>query len=232
MKRKRILVVDDDPKTVRLVRLYLERDGYLVDTANNGRDAVRLTRELKPDLVVLDLMIPEIDGIEVCRRLRCESDVLVVMLTARTTEQDRLAGLDGGADDYVVKPFSPRELAARVRAVLRRLPEEMAIRGPAVLSHGPLRLDLERHEAFLDEGELRLTPIEFRLLALLMKEPGRVLTRSQLVERAFGHDYEGLERTMDVHILKLRRKIEADPTRPQYIKTVYGIGYTFAAGGP
>ncbi len=230
MDRKRILVVDDDPKTVRLVRLYLERDGYTVDTADNGRTALELAREREPDLVVLDLMLPEIDGIEVCRRLRRESDVLVVMLTARTTEQDKLAGLDGGADDYVVKPFSPRELAARVRAVLRRLPLEMTLRGPAVMSYGALTVNLEKYQAELNGKELRLTPVEFRLLALLMRERGRVLTRTQLVERAFGHDYEGLERTIDVHILNLRRKIEPDPARPKYIKTVYGVGYAFAEG--
>lgn len=230
MNRKRVLVVDDDPKTVRLVCLYLERDGYHVRTAYNGRDALELAREFDPDLIVLDLMLPEIDGIEVCRRLRAESDVLVVMLTARTTEEDKLIGLEGGADDYVIKPFSPRELAARVRAVFRRLPLEMALRGPGVLSHGSLTLDLERHKLLVDGKEVHITPVEFRLLALLMKEPERVLTREQLLERAFGYDYDGLDRTIDVHILNLRRKIEADPSRPRFVKTVYGVGYTFTVG--
>ncbi len=227
-----ILVVDDDPKTVRLVQLYLERDGHLVHTAESGTAALERARELEPDLVVLDLMLPGLDGIEVCRRLREESNALVVMLTARTTEQDKLAGLDGGADDYVVKPFSPRELAARVRAVLRRVPLEMMLRGPRMLRHGGVSIELERRRVAVNETEVHLTPVEFRLLALLMKDPNRVFTRAQLVERAFGYDYDGLERTIDVHILNLRRKIEVDATRPQYIKTVYGVGYTFTAEQP
>jgi two-component system alkaline phosphatase synthesis response regulator PhoP len=222
MAGKRVLVVDDDVKTVELVKLYLKRDGYRVLTAYDGIEALRLAREGHPDLIVLDLMLPGMDGLEVCRTLRAESDVPVIMLTAKTTDQDKLAGLDLGADDYVTKPFSPRELAARVRAVLRRLPGE---RGPAELSHGRLTVDFIKHDAFLAERPLNLTSVEFKLLAALIKEPGRVFSRAQLIENALGHDFEGFDRTIDVHILNLRRKLEPDPSHPSYIKTVYGAGY-------
>jgi two-component system alkaline phosphatase synthesis response regulator PhoP len=170
----------------------------------------------------LDLMLPGINGLEVCRTIRAESDVPIIMLTAKTTDQDKLVGLDLGADDYVTKPFSPRELAARVRAVLRRLPGE---RGPAELSHGGLTVDFIKHDAFLTGRPLNLTTVEFKLLAVLIKEPGRVFSRAQLIENALGHDFEGFDRTIDVHILNLRRKLEPDSSRPRYIKTVYGAGY-------
>jgi two-component system alkaline phosphatase synthesis response regulator PhoP len=222
MTGKRVLVVDDDAKTVELVKLYLKRDGYRVLTAYDGLEALRLAREGHPDLIVLDLMLPGIDGLEVCRTIRDESDVPIIMLTAKTTDQDKLVGLDLGADDYVTKPFSPRELAARVRAVLRRLPGE---RGPAELSHGGLTVDFIKHDAFLTGRPLNLTTVEFKLLAVLIKEPGRVFSRAQLIENALGHDFEGFDRTIDVHILNLRRKLEPDSSRPRYIKTVYGAGY-------
>jgi two-component system alkaline phosphatase synthesis response regulator PhoP len=222
MAGKRVLVVDDDVKTVELVKLYLKRDGYRVLTAYDGIEALRLARGGHPDLIVLDLMLPGIDGLEVCRTLRAESDVPVIMLTAKTTDQDKLVGLDLGADDYVTKPFSPRELAARVRAVLRRLPGE---RGPAEIKHGELAVDFIKHDAFLAGKSLNLTTVEFKLLAVLIKEPGRVFSRAQLIENALGHDFEGFDRTIDVHILNLRRKLEPDPSHPRYIKTVYGAGY-------
>ncbi len=225
MAGKRVLVVDDDVKTVELVKLYLNRDGYRVLTAYDGVEALRLAREGHPDLIVLDLMLPGIDGLEICRTLRQESDVPIIMLTAKTTDQDKLTGLNLGADDYVTKPFSPRELAARVRAILRRLPGE---RGPDKIQHGELTVDFIKHEAFLSDRPLNLTAIEFKLLGVLAKEPGRVFSRAQLIEKALGYDFEGFDRTIDVHILNLRRKLEADPSRPRYIKTVYGAGYKFS----
>ena len=222
MAGKRVLVVDDDVKTVELVKLYLNRDGYRVLTAYDGREALRLAREGHPDLIVLDLMLPGVDGLEICRTLRAESDVPIIMLTARTTDQDKLTGLDIGADDYVTKPFSPRELAARVRAILRRLPGE---RGPDEITCGELTVNFRKHEAYLAGKPLNLTIVEFKLLGVLAKEPGRVFSRAQLIEKALGYDFEGFDRTIDVHILNLRRKLEADPSHPRYIKTVYGAGY-------
>jgi len=222
MASKRVLVVDDDVKTVELVKLYLNRDGYKVLTAYDGVEGLRLAREGHPNLVVLDLMLPGIDGLQVCRTLRTESDVPIIMLTAKTTEQDRLTGLDLGADDYVTKPFSPKELAARVRVVLRRLPGE---RGPDQINCGELTVNFLRHEASLAGRPLNLTTVEFKLLGVLAKEPGRVFSRGELIEKALGYDFEGFDRTIDVHILNLRRKLEADPSHPRYVKTVYGAGY-------
>jgi len=222
MAGKRVLVVDDDVKTVELVKLYLNRDGYRVLTAYDGVEALRLAREGHPDLIVLDLMLPGIDGLEVCRTLRDESDVPIIMLTAKTTEQDKLTGLDLGADDYVTKPFSPSELAARVRALLRRLPGE---RGPVEIKHGELTINFLKHEASLAGRSLNLTPTEFKLLGVLVKEPGKVFNRAQLIEKALGYDFEGFDRTIDVHILNLRRKLEPDPDHHRYLRTVYGAGY-------
>ena len=227
MADKKVMVVDDDVKTVELVRLYLDRDGYQVLTAYNGLEALRLARESCPDLIVLDLMLPDIDGLEVCRTLRREFDIPIIMLTARTTDQDKLAGLDLGADDYVSKPFSPKELAARVRAVLRRLPGE---RGPEEIKSGELSMDFMKHEAWLAGRPLNLTSVEFKLLGILAKEPGRVFSRASLIEEALGYDFEGFDRTIDVHILNLRRKLEPDPSHPKYIKTIYGVGYKFVGG--
>ena len=225
MPARRVLIVDDDVKTVELVKLYLNRDGYRVITAYDGTEALRQAREGHPDLIVLDIMLPGIDGLEVCRTLRNESEVPIIMLTARTTDQDKLTGLSLGADDYVTKPFSPRELAARVRAVLRRLPGE---RGPNKIKHGNLTVNFLQHEAYMAEKPLNLTLVEYKLLGVLIKEPGRVFSRAQLIEKALGYDFEGFDRTIDVHILNLRRKIEPDPKHPRYIKTVYGAGYKLA----
>jgi DNA-binding response OmpR family regulator len=222
MPGKKVLVVDDDVKTVELVKLYLNRDGYRVITAYNGIDALQIARESHPDLIVLDLMLPGMSGLDICRTLRAESEVPIIMLTALTTDDDRLTGLDLGADDYVTKPFSPRELAARVRAVLRRLPGE---RGPEKIEHGALTVNFLKHEAFLNGKPLNLTPIEFKVLGALVKEPGRVFSRAQIIEKALGHDFDSFDRTIDVHILKLRRKLEPDPHHPSYIKTIYGAGY-------
>ncbi|MFH1650620.1 MAG: response regulator transcription factor [Chloroflexota bacterium] len=222
MSGKRVLVVDDDAKTVALVKLYLNRDGYKVLAASDGLEALRLARESHPDLIVLDLMLPGIDGLEVCRILRQESGVPIIMLTALTTDRDKLTGLGLGADDYVTKPFSPGELAARVRAVLRRIPGE---RGPERVNHGNLIVDFSRHEAYLDGRPLNLTAVELKLLGTLAKSPGRVFSRGQLIENALGNDFEGFDRTIDVHVLNLRRKLEKDPGHPRYLRTVYGAGY-------
>jgi two-component system, OmpR family, alkaline phosphatase synthesis response regulator PhoP len=222
MAGKKVLVVDDDAKTVELVKLYLNRDGYRVITAYSGTDALKMAREEHPDLIVLDLMLPGINGLDVCRILRDESDVPIIMLTALTTDDDRLKGLNLGADDYMTKPFSPRELAARVRAVLRRLPGE---RGPEKIQHGDLMVDFLKHEAYIETKPLNLTPIEFKILGALVKEPGRVFSRAQIIENALGHDFDSFDRTIDVHILKLRRKLEPEPHHPRFIKTIYGAGY-------
>lgn len=227
MTGRKVLVVDDDEKTVELVKLYLNRDGYRVITAYDGKEALRLAREGHPDLIVLDLMLPGMDGLAVCRTLRTESDVPIIMLTARVTDEDRLTGLDLGADDYVTKPFSPRELAARVRAVLRRVPGETGQRGPDEVTHGKLTVNFLRHEVRVNGNIINLTPIEFKLLGALVREPGRVFNRAQLIEKALGYDFEGFDRTIDVHILNLRRKLEPDSSHPLYVKTVYGAGYKF-----
>jgi len=227
MAGARILVVDDDKKIVDLVALYLKRDGYQVLVAYDGPQALALTRQEQPDLIILDLMLPGMDGLSLCRTLRAEGNrVPIIMLTARTLEEDKLIGLDLGADDYVTKPFSPRELMARVRAVLRRIGEEKE--EPAELRYGDLVVDLMRHEVKVRGRPVSLTVREFQLLRTLVAQPGRAFTRQELLDKAFGLGYEGLERTVDVHIMNLRRKIEPDPARPTYIQTVQGVGYKTA----
>lgn len=221
----KVLVVDDDPGIVKVVRAYLEQDGFQVLVAYDGKKAMHVARHEKPDLVVLDLMLPEMDGWDVCRALRKESDVPIIMLTARVEETDKLVGLELGADDYVTKPFSPRELVARVRSVLRRvqgLPPK-----PERISRGNITVDLARHAVTVGDKLVDLTPTEFDLLATLMGDPGRAFTRSQLLEQTQGYAYDGYERTVDVHIKNLRKKIEPDARNPQRIKTVYGVGYKF-----
>ena len=224
MARRRVLVVDDDRNIVQLVRMYLEKDGYQVAVAYDGTEALDVVRTFKPDLIVLDIMLPGVDGHEVCKRLRWESDVPIIMLTARTSESDKLVGLDLGADDYVTKPFSPRELLARIRAVLRRAPGSDDLGGPEELSVGPLTIYPRRRQVVLEEKPVQLTPTEFNLLKVLAMSPGQVFTRAQLIERAFGYDFEGFERNVDVHITSLRRKLDAR-SRDKLIKTVYGLGY-------
>lgn len=225
-----ILIVEDDQDTVRLVRLYLSRDGHKVLEANDGEEGLRVARERHPDLVILDLMLPGIDGFEVCRTLRNESDLPIIMLTARVEEEDRLLGLDVGADDYIAKPFSPRELAARVRAVLRRTAREQEAvdRGPTELVHGDLRVNLKDRTVQMGHKELLLTPTEFRLLVLFMREPGRTFTRDQIIDRVFGYDFEGFDRSVDAHVSNLRRKLNGEMKKPMYIHTVYGVGYKLA----
>jgi DNA-binding response OmpR family regulator len=223
----KILVVDDDRKTAALLRMYLERDGHQVALAYDGRQALDAARQRRPDMIVLDLMLPGVDGLDVCRILRAESQVAIIMLTARTTDEDTLLGLDLGADDYIAKPFSPSIVAAKVRTVLRRVQADRE-RPPAELRFDQLVIDTAGHEVRLRGTPLRLTPKEFRLLETMAREPGRAFSRLELLEQVFGFDYEGMERTVDVHVMNLRKKIEDDPAAPGYILTVYGVGYKFA----
>ncbi len=222
-----VLVVEDDPKTAELIRLYLDRDGYPVTVARNGREGLELARRHPVSLVLLDVMMPEMDGFDVCRLLRNESDIGIILVTARTDEMGTLLALDLGADDYVTKPFRPRELVARVRAVLRRKapPEASSV---TEMRFGPLVIDGRRHEVRVQGRNTNVTRKEFQLLQTLAAEPGKAFTRLELLETAFGFNYEGLERTIDAHIRNLRKKIEPGPDRPIYIETVYGLGYRFA----
>ena len=226
---KTILVVDDDYKTVDLINLYLENEGYQVISAYDGHSALRMARRHHPDLIVLDLMLPRMDGLDICQTLRAESDVPMIMLTARTTEEDKLTGLEIGADDYITKPFSPRELVARIKVVLRRTSSQSRESIPPK-KIGALEIDFERYQVTLDDKLINLTPREFRLISTLASHPGRVFSRQELLEQAFGMDYTGLERTVDVHMMNLRKKIEADPSDPDFIQTVYGIGYKLVEG--
>jgi two-component system alkaline phosphatase synthesis response regulator PhoP len=225
MSRNTVLVVDDEPKLVRVVREYLEHDGYRVVSAGDGREALERFRSEPPDLVVLDLVLPEIDGLEVCRRLRQESRVPIIMLTARAEEVDELIGLELGADDYVTKPFSPRTLLARVRSVLRRTAPVEDEEVP--LSLGALKVDPSRHEASWKGAPLALTPTEFRLLSALARRPGRVFGRLELLERIQGVAYAGYERTVDAHIKNLRKKLAAvgGEEAASSVATVPGVGY-------
>jgi two-component system alkaline phosphatase synthesis response regulator PhoP len=220
-----ILVVDDEARIVKLVRDYLERAGFNVLTAHDGEMALAITRRERPDLIVLDLMLPGVDGLDVCRRLRRESGVPIIMLTARVEEADRIVGLELGADDYVTKPFSPRELVARVRATLRRVSGEV---GPTtVIRAGEIELDTAALTATVADEPVDLTPTEFQLLAALARQPGRIFGREQLLEAVHGVAFDGYDRSIDSHIKNIRRKIELDPRQPRYIQTVYGVGYRF-----
>ncbi|NOZ30084.1 MAG: response regulator transcription factor [Chloroflexi bacterium] len=220
---KKILVVDDEPKILQVVTGYLEQAGFQVVTARDGPTALSIFRHEKPDLVILDLMLPGMDGLDVCQIIRRESGVPIIMLTARAEEVDRLIGLEMGADDYVVKPFSPREVVARVRAVLRRAAGEIA--PPEILRAGDIVIDLARHTVEVAGKAVDLTPTEFDLLVALARYPGRTFTRLQLLEQIQGSAYDGYERTVDAHIKNLRAKIEPNPKQPRYIVTVYGVGY-------
>ena len=226
VNQQTVLVVDDDPNVLQLARLYLERDGHQVVTAADGTLALAMALDEQPGLVVLDVMLPGMNGLDVCRTLRRESSVPIIMLTARVEEEDRLAGLDLGADDYVTKPFSPRELAARVRAVLRRTDRDNAATESSTLSSGPLELDLRFRRATIGGSELPLTPTEFRLLTLLVRHPGRTFTRDQIIDSVMGEDFDGFDRTVDAHVSSLRRKLSAAPGgASRLIQTVYGSGY-------
>ena len=223
----KILVVEDDVKTANLIRLYLRQAGYEVETAHEGYTGLDMARNMEPDLVVLDLMLPHLTGVDICRLLRSESNVPIIILTAKSTEDDVLRGLELGADDYITKPFSPREVVARVKTVLRRVRDHSPDHNREEMDFGDLVIDIKRHEVRIDETVVHLTPKEFKLLETLAREPGRAFTRMELVERAFGYDYEGLERTVDAHVMNLRKKIERDHTSPTFIETVYGVGYRF-----
>jgi len=221
---KRVLIAEDDREIVKVVRAYLERAGFNVLTSYDGKEALFMAQQERPDLVILDLMLPEMDGLDVCRLLRRESDIPIIMLTARVEEVDKLVGLELGADDYITKPFSPRELVARVRATLRRAERASE---PEIISVGEVTIDQGRHMVKVGSREVELTPTEFDLLTVLMRHPGQVFTRLQLLDRVQGYAYAGYERTIDVHIKNLRRKIEPQPHKPRYILTVHGVGYKF-----
>ena len=222
----RILVADDDPKHAQLIRLYLEREGHQVLTVGDGRAALDQARARRPDLIVLDIMMPFVDGLDVCRILRAESNVAILLVTARSSENDMLLGLDIGADDYLAKPVSPRELTARVRALLRR------VGAPGVQSSslrvGDLEIDAGRFEVRVLGEPVNLTAKEFGILELLAREPGRVFTRGQIIDKTFGFEHDVSERTVDAHVVNLRRKIETNPAEPRYVQTVYGRGYRMA----
>lgn len=220
-----VLIVDDDIKLVQLLQTYFSKEGYITYTAGNGLDALLAARERKPDIIVLDLMLPEIDGYEVCRKIRRDSDVPIIMLTARDEESDRLVGLEIGADDYVTKPFSPKEVVARAKAILRRANKEVVRKEPIKI--GGLIIDFDRYQVTSGNQLIELTPTEFKLLEVLAANAGKVFTRLQIVEQTQGFTFEGYERTIDAHIKNLRRKLEPNPKKPTYIQTVYGIGYKF-----
>ena len=225
----KILVVDDEPNIREVVGLYLRRDGHAVVLASDGNEALRLYQQTQPDLVVLDLMLPGLSGLEVCRRLQVSRRVPLIMLTAKGEEEDRIVGLGVGADDYVVKPFSPRELAARVEAVLRRVNESQTVsRTEKVLIFGELRIDPNTREVTISGEPATLTAKEFDLLYYLASQPKRVFTRDQLMEAVWGYTFAAETSTVTVHMRRLREKIEPNPTRPRYLQTVWGVGYRFA----
>lgn len=222
---KRILVVDDEVQIVKVLRAYLEKAGFAVLTAGDGNTAVSVFRQSQPDFVILDLNLPGMDGLDVCRTMRRDSNVPILMLTARVEETDRLIGLELGADDYVVKPFSPREVVARVRTIFRRTtaaPEKTEI-----IQMGDVVIDLSGHTVTRSTRSIDLTPTEFDILVALAKQPKRVLSRMQIMEQALGESFEGYERTIDAHIKNLRNKLEPNPKKPTYIHTVFGVGYKF-----
>ncbi len=220
------MVVDDEPKIVQLARDYLEHAGFAVVVAQDGKAALATARAQKPDLIVLDLGLPELDGLDVARTLRAESNVPIVMLTGRSEESDKLVGLEIGADDYVTKPFSPKELVARVRAVLRRAEHPRS--QTEIVRVGEVTLDIPRMRTTVADRVIDLTPTEFQLVATMAREPGRVFTRAQLLDAVHGVAFESYERAIDAHVKNLRHKLEPDPARPRFLLTVYGVGYRFA----
>lgn len=235
MQSATILVVDDEPPILDLIASYLRADGFNVCTALDGPSALAQTRSQRPNLVVLDVMLPGMDGLEVCRRIQQEFDTYVLMLTARSEEIDKIVGLSVGADDYLTKPFSPRELVMRVKAILRRSrTSALHSRESGLMERPPLhfdeiKIDPERREVWREQQQIELTPREFDLLYALAEQPGRVFSRDQLLERVWGHDFAGIDRVVDVHIGLLRRKLEDDPANPSMIQTLRGVGYKFVA---
>ncbi len=224
----RVLIIEDQAKIAHWLAEFLKQAGFEALTATDGKSGLAMAARENPDVIVLDLMLPDMDGLDVCRTLRQRSDVFIIMLTARVEETDRLIGLELGADDYVTKPFSPREVVARIRALLRRARGELTSAIPKVYTHGELTLDPARHVCTVNGEPIQLTPTEFSILETLMKQPGIPFTRERLITEALGYDYAGYERTIDVHIRNLRRKIEVDAQNPRHILTVFGIGYRFA----
>ena len=223
---KTVLVVDDEPKIIKLVRDYLERAGFGVLTSGDGKSALEMAKSARPDCIILDLGLPHMDGLDVTRELRKLSNVPIIMLTARSEEADKLVGLELGADDYITKPFSPKELVARVRVVFRRM--ESFASSTEVIHAADLTLDIPRMRVSAPEREIEeLTPTEFVILSALARSPGRVFTRAQLLDAAHGVAFESYERAIDAHVKNIRRKIEIDPRQPGYILTVYGVGYKF-----
>ena len=220
-----ILVVDDEQKIIQITSDYLEAAGYAVLSADNGISALRVVDESQPDLVILDLGLPGMDGLDVCRELRKKSDLPIIILTARGEESDKLVGLELGADDYITKPFSPKELVARVRAVLRRM--EKSTSDEEIFRVGKVRFDVLKMRLTIDDTAIELTPTEFELLLTLARQPGRIFTRSQLLDAIHGVAFDSYERAIDAHIKNIRRKIEPDPRQPLYVLTVYGVGYKF-----
>lgn len=226
MNRK-ILIVEDDEELVDFLKDYLEKDGYDVTGSFDGKSALRLFRKREFDLVILDLMLPEMDGYNVCKRMRRESDTPIIMLTAKTSKEEKIKGLDFGADDYVTKPFEPGELLARIRANLRRVDSEEK----KELNFGEITINFPRKEVLIQNRPADLTATEFDILSTMARQPNRVFSRTQLIHQAFGYGYESFERTIDVHIKHLRDKIEPDPKNPKYLKTEFGMGYKFDPGG-
>lgn len=226
---KKILVVDDEQQLVKVLRGYLEKAGYAVVTAYDGLEALNVMQKEKPDFAILDLNLPGMDGLDVCKTIRRDSDIPILMLTARVEETDKLIGLELGADDYVVKPFSPREVVARVRTILRRVSTSTGSKGE-VIRIGDLFIDLDKHTVEVGEKTVELTRTEFDILVTLARQPRRVFSRLQIMEQAQGQAFEGYERTIDAHIKNLRIKIEPNPKQPTYIQTVFGVGYKLDAG--
>lgn len=227
--RERILVVDDEPQIVAILKAYLENADFFVSTASDGKAALLKFQSEKPDFIILDLNLPYINGIDLCKMIRKESDVPILMLTARVEEMDRLIGLELGADDYVTKPFSPREVTARVKTILRRTNVETS--KPSQIRVGDLIIDTDQHIVEVAGRTVDLTPTEFDILTVLASQPKRVLSRLQIMEQSQGSAFEGYERTIDAHIKNIRMKLEKNPKKPAYIKTVFGIGYKFEEGG-
>ncbi len=228
MSEATILVIDDEPNILNLVTAYLEAEGYTVHTATDGVAGLKAAQTLQPNLIVLDIMLPGLDGLELLRELRRDSDVYVIMLTAKSEETDKVIGLSLGADDYLTKPFSPRELVARIKAALRRYGKAGgATANGNVLAFEQVRIDVDARRVWKNEEEVELTTIEFDLLQALAEHPGRVLSREQLLERVWGHDFYGEDRVVDVHLGHIRKKIETNPGKPELIVTVRGVGYRF-----
>jgi two-component system alkaline phosphatase synthesis response regulator PhoP len=227
MSRK-ILVVDDEPQIIKVLKSYLEKAGFQVVTAGGGQMALQLFQREKPNFVILDLNLPGMDGLEICTAIRRESTVPILMLTARVEEADRIIGLELGADDYVIKPFSPREVVTRVRTILRRV-DAIPSTGE-VIRVGDLMIDLEKHEVHMAGNVVELTPTEFDILVVLARHPRRVFSRRQIMEQAQGNAFEGYERTIDAHIKNIRLKLEPNPKKPAYIQTVFGLGYKLETG--